>query len=130
MERVLIISYIISMILTAGFIYCIYREKYWVFEFVNRIKKPIQQLVYVFLMLLSSYAYICFSLLIKADFNAVICAVLLLLLIWAMDYLFSLCFKKNDLGISEKKNAIFLWRMWEPAYRDLLLQVVMLRKWL
>ena len=60
MERVLIISYIISMILTAGFIYCIYREKYWVFEFVNRIKKPIQQLVYVFLMLLSSYAYICF----------------------------------------------------------------------
>lgn len=49
MERVLIISYIISMILTAGFIYCIYREKYWVFEFVNRIKKPIQQLVYVFL---------------------------------------------------------------------------------
>ena len=36
MERVLIISYIISMILTAGFIYCIYREKYWVFEFVNR----------------------------------------------------------------------------------------------
>ena len=71
MERVLIISYIISMILTAGFIYCIYREKYWVFEFVNRIKKPIQQLVYVFLMLLSSYAYICFSLLIKADFNAV-----------------------------------------------------------
>lgn len=55
MERVLIISYIISMILTAGFIYCIYREKYWVFEFVNRIKKPIQQLVYVFLMLLSSY---------------------------------------------------------------------------
>ena len=48
MERVLIISYIISMILTAGFIYCIYREKYWVFEFVNRIKKPIQQLVYVF----------------------------------------------------------------------------------
>ena len=129
MERVLIISYIISMILTAGFIYCIYREKYWVFEFVNRIKKPIQQLVYVFLMLLSSYAYICFSLLIKADFNAVICAVLLLLLIWAMDYLFSLCFKKNDLGISEK-NAIFLWRMWEPAYRGLLLQVVMLRKWL
>ena len=103
MERVLIISYIISMILTAGFIYCIYREKYWVFEFVNRIKKPIQQLVYVFLMLLSSYAYICFSLLIKADFNAVICAVLLLLLIWAMDYLFSLCFKKSDLGISEKK---------------------------
>lgn len=129
MERVLIISYVIGMILTAGFIYCIYREKYWVFEFVNRIKKPIQQLVYVFLMLLSSYAYICFSLLIKADFNAVICAVLLLLLIWAMDYLFSLCFKKNDLGISEK-NAIFLWRMWEPAYRDLLLQVVMLRKWL
>lgn len=129
MERVLIISYIISMILTAGFIYCIYREKYWVFEFVNRIKKPIQQLVYVFLMLLSSYAYICFSLLIKADFNAVICAVLLLLLIWAMDYLFSLCFKKSDLGISEK-NAIFLWRMWVPAYRDLLLQVVMLRNWL
>ena len=38
MERVLIISYIISMILTAGFIYCIYREKYWVFEFVNKIK--------------------------------------------------------------------------------------------
>ena len=108
MERVLIISYIISMILTAGFIYCIYREKYWVFEFVNRIKKPIQQLVYVFLMLLSSYAYICFSLLIKADFNAVICAVLLLLLIWAMDYLFSLCFKKNDLGISEKKRYIFM----------------------
>lgn len=95
-------------LLTAGFIYCIYREKYWVFEFVNRIKKPIQQLVYVFLMLLSSYAYICFSLLIKADFNAVICAVLLLLLIWAMDYLFSLCFKKNDLGISEKKRYIFM----------------------
>ena len=108
MERVLIISYIISMILTAGFIYCIYREKYWVFKFVNRKKKPIQQLVYVFLMLLSSYAYICFSLLIKADFNAVICAVLLLLLIWAMDYLFSLCFKKNDLGISEKKRYIFM----------------------
>ena len=129
MERVLIISYIISMILTAGFIYCIYREKYWVFEFVNKIKKPIQQLVYVLLMLISSYAYICFSLLIEANFNAVICAVLLLLLIWAMDYLFSLCFKKSDLGISEK-NAIFLWRMWVPAYRDLLLQVVMLRNWL
>lgn len=129
MERVLIISYIISMILMVGFIYCVYREKYWVFEFVNKIKKPIQQLVYVLLMLISSYAYICFSLLIEANFNAVICAVLLLLLIWAMDYLFSLCFKKNDLGISEK-NAIFLWRMWEPAYRDLLLQVVMLRKWL
>ena len=48
MERVLIISYIISMILTAGFIYCIYREKYWVFEFVNRIKKPIQQLVFAY----------------------------------------------------------------------------------
>ena len=44
----------------------------------------------------------------KADFNAVICAVLLLLLIWAMDYLFSLCFKKNDLGISEKKRYIFM----------------------
>ena len=48
MERVLIISYIISMILTAGFIYCIYREKYLGFEFVNRIKKPIQQLVLCF----------------------------------------------------------------------------------
>mgnify|MGYP000467712213 CR=1 FL=1 len=129
MERVLIISYIISMILMVGFIYCVYREKYWVFEFVNKIKKPIQQLVYVLLMLISSYAYICFSLLIEANFNAVICAVLLLLLIWAMDYLFSLCFKKSDLGISEK-NAIFLWRMWVPAYRDLLLQVVMLRNWL
>lgn len=129
MERVLIISYIISMILMVGFIYCVYREKYWVFEFVNKIKKPIQQLVYVLLMLISSYAYICFSLLIEANFNAVICAVLLLLLIWAMDYLFSLCFKKSDLGISEK-NAIFLWRMWVPAYRDLLSQVVMLRNWL
>ena len=43
-----------------------------------------------------------------ADFNAVICAVLLLLLIWAMDYLFSLCFKKSDLGISEKKRYIFM----------------------
>ncbi len=108
MERVLIISYIISMILMVGFIYCVYREKYWVFEFVNKIKKPIQQLVYVLLMLISSYAYICFSLLIEANFNAVICAVLLLLLIWAMDYLFSLCFKKNDLGISEKKRYIFM----------------------
>ena len=66
MERVLIISYIISMILMVGFIYCVYREKYWVFEFVNKIKKPIQQLVYVLLMLISSYAYICFSLLIEA----------------------------------------------------------------
>ena len=27
MERVLIISYIISMILMVGFIYCVYREK-------------------------------------------------------------------------------------------------------
>ena len=92
MERVLIISYVIGMILTAGFIYCIYREKYWVFEFVNRIKKPIQQFVYVLLMLLSSYAYICFSLLIKADFNAVICAVLLLLLIglWTICFLYVL----------------------------------------
>lgn len=108
MERVLIISYIISMILMVGFIYCVYREKYWVFEFVNKIKKPIQQLVYVLLMLISSYAYICFSLLIEANFNAVICAVLLLLLIWAMDYLFSLCFKKSDLGISEKKRYIFM----------------------
>lgn len=108
MERVLIISYVIGMILTAGFIYCIYREKYWVFEFVNRIKKPIQQFVYVLLMLLSSYAYICFSLLIKADFNAVICAVLLLLLIWSMDGLFSFCFKENDLGISDKKHYIFM----------------------
>ena len=35
MERVLIISYIISMILMVGFIYCVYREKYWVFEFVT-----------------------------------------------------------------------------------------------
>lgn len=34
--------------------------------------------------------------------------VILLLLIWAMDYLFSLCFKKNDLGISEKKRYIFM----------------------
>ena len=42
------------------------------------------------------------------NFNAVICAVLLLLLIWAMDYLFSLCFKKSDLGISEKKRYIFM----------------------
>ena len=25
-----------------------------------------------------------------------------------MDYLFSLCFKKNDLGISEKKRYIFM----------------------
>ena len=108
METVLIISYIISMILMVGFIYCVYREKYWVFEFVNKIKKPIQQLVYVLLMLISSYAYICFSLLIEANFNAVICAVLLLLLIWAMDYLFSLCFKKSDLGISEKKRYIFM----------------------
>lgn len=33
---------------------------------------------------------------------------LLLLLIWAMDYLFSLCFKKSDLGISEKKRYIFM----------------------
>ena len=129
MERVLIISYIISMILTAGFIYCIYREKYWVFEFVNRIKKPIQQLVYVFLMLLSSYAYICFSLLIKADFNAVICAVLLLLLIWAMDYLFSLCFKKNDLGISEKKRYIFMAYV-GACISGFIIAVVMLRKWL
>lgn len=94
MERVLIISYIISMILMVGFIYCVYREKYWVFEFVNKIKKPIQQLVYVLLMLISSYAYICFSLLIEANFNAVICAVLLLLLIWAMDYLFLYVLKK------------------------------------
>lgn len=38
MERVLIISYIISMILTVGFIYCIYKEKHWVFEFVAKIK--------------------------------------------------------------------------------------------
>ena len=60
------------------------------------------------IILFINYAYICFSLLIKADFNAVICAVLLLLLIWAMDYLFSLCFKKNDLGISEKKRYIFM----------------------
>lgn len=85
MERVLIISYVISMILTAGFIYCVYREKYWIFEFVNRIKKPIQQLVYVLFMLLSSYAYIGFSLFIKDNFNALICAVLLLLSIWAAD---------------------------------------------
>ncbi len=49
MERVLIISYIISMILTAGFIYCIYREKYWVFEFVNRIRSRYSNLFMFFL---------------------------------------------------------------------------------
>lgn len=108
MERVLIISYVISMILTAGFIYCVYREKYWIFEFVNRIKKPIQQLVYVLFMLLSSYAYIGFSLFIKDNFNALICAVLLLLSIWAADVLFSISFKENSLGLSDKKVYIFM----------------------
>ena len=47
MERITIISYVISMVLTAGFIYCIYKKKHWVFEFVAKIKEPIEQLVYV-----------------------------------------------------------------------------------
>lgn len=122
MERVLIISYVISMIFTAGFIYCVYREKYWVFEFVNRIKKPIQQIVYILIMLLSSYAYIGFSLFIKDNFNALICAVLLLLSIWAADVLFSISFKENSLKLGEK-NYTFLWRMRELVYRDLLLHI-------
>lgn len=108
MERALIISYIISMILTAGFIYCVYREKYWIFEFVNRINKSIQQLVYVLFMLLSAYAYIGFSLFIKDNFNALICAVILLLSIWAVDVLFSISFKENSLGLSDKKLYIFM----------------------
>lgn len=108
MERVSIISYVISMILTAGFIYCVYRGKRWVFEFVNKIKNPIQQLVYVLLMFISSYAYVYLSLHIKCSFSAVICAVLLLLLIWVMDYFFSISFKENELGISHKKRYIFM----------------------
>lgn len=108
MERVSIISYAISMIFTAGFIYCVYREKYWVFEFVNRIKKPIQQIVYILLMLLSSYAYIGFALFIKDNFNALICAVLLLLSIWAADVLFSISFKENSLKLGDKKLYIFM----------------------
>lgn len=108
MERVLIISYVISMIFTAGFIYCVYREKYWVFEFVNRIKKPIQQIVYILLMLLSSYAYIGFSLFIKDNFNALICSVLLLFSIWAADVLFSISFKENSLKLGDKKLYIFM----------------------
>ena len=108
MERITIISYAIGIIFTAGFIYCVYREKYWIFEFVNRIKEPIQRLIYVLFMLLSSYAYIGFSLFIKDSFNALICAVLLLLSIWTADVLFSISFKENSLRLSEKKLYIFM----------------------
>lgn len=62
MERITIISYVISMVLTAGFIYCIYKKKHWVFEFVAKIKEPIEQLVYVLLMFISSYVYVFLSL--------------------------------------------------------------------
>lgn len=108
MERVLIISYIISMILTVGFIYCIYKEKHWVFEFVAKIKEPIEQLVYVLFMFISSYVYVLLSLKIECRFNAVICSVLLLALIWITDYFFSLCFKENEIYIGNKKRYIFM----------------------
>lgn len=59
-------------------------------------------------MLLSSYAYIGFSLFIKDNFNALICAVLLLLSIWAADVLFSISFKENSLKLGDKKLYIFM----------------------
>ena len=108
MERITIISYVISMVLTAGFIYCIYKKKHWVFEFVAKIKEPIEQLVYVLLMFISSYVYVFLSLKIECRFNAVICSVLLLALIWITDYFFSLCFKGNEIYIDNKKRYIFI----------------------
>lgn len=108
MERITIISYVISMVLTVGSIYCIYKEKHWFFEFVAKIKEPIEQLVYVLLMFISSYVYILLSLKIECRFNAVICSVLLLALIWIMDYFFSLCFKENEIYIGNKKRYIFM----------------------
>ena len=108
MERITIISYVISMVLTAGFFYFIYKKKHWVFEFVAKIKEPIEQLVYVLLMFISSYVYVFLSLKIECRFNAVICSVLLLALIWITDYFFSLCFKGNEIYIDNKKRYIFM----------------------
>ena len=45
---------------------------------------------------------------IKDNFNALICAVLLLLSIWAADVLFSISFKENSLKLGDKKLYIFM----------------------
>lgn len=73
-----IISYFITLILSVGIVYCVCMKKIWIFEFAAKIKEPIEQLVYVLLMFISSYVYVYLSLEIKCRFNAVICSVLLL----------------------------------------------------
>lgn len=108
MKVAFIISYAVTIILAIGFIYCVYMKKYWIFKFVDKIKSPVQQLVYVLLMFVSSYVYVYLSLQIKCRFSAVICSILLLILIWVMDYFFSFSFKDNDLYIGNKKRYIFM----------------------
>lgn len=61
-----IISYVIAVILEIGIIYCICKEKFWIFEFVAKIKEPLEQLVYVLLMFISSYVYVYLSLKIES----------------------------------------------------------------
>lgn len=99
MKVAFIISYAVTIILAIGFIYCVYMKNYWIFKFVDKIKSPVQQLVYVLLMFVSSYVYVYLSLQIRCRFSAVICSILLLILIWVMDYFFSFSFKDNDLYI-------------------------------
>ena len=48
MKVAFIISYAVTIILAIGFIYCVYMKNYWIFKFVDKIKSPVQQLVYVF----------------------------------------------------------------------------------
>lgn len=108
MKVAFIISYAVTIILAIGFIYCVYMKNYWIFKFVDKIKSPVQQLVYVLLMFVSSYVYVYLSLQIRCGFSAVICSILLLILIWVMDYFFSFSFKDNDLYIGNKKRYIFM----------------------
>ena len=58
MKVAFIISYAVTIILAIGFIYCVYMKNYWIFKFVDKIKSPVQQLVYVLLMFVSSYVYV------------------------------------------------------------------------
>ena len=50
MKVAFIISYAVTIILAIGFIYCVYMKNYWIFKFVDKIKSPVQQLVYVLLI--------------------------------------------------------------------------------
>ena len=103
-----IISYVIAVILEIGIIYCICKEKFWIFEFVAKIKEPLEQLVYVLLMFISSYVYVYLSLKIESKISAVICSILLLALIWITDYFFSLCVQDNEIRIGNKERYIFM----------------------